>query len=79
MRSAFSVSVSYVSWSMKWNPSPPEYRNDAGTIDRSGSLNLSPALNVLSKTARVSRLRIFSRTSVCPPRAVGVEISTSRQ
>src|SRR6187402_262220 len=45
----------------------------------SGSLNLSLALKVLSKTALFSRLRIFRRTSVCPPRAVGVEISTSRQ
>src|SRR5262249_25531084 len=32
-----------------------------------------------SKTARVSRFRIFTRTSVWPPRAVGLEISTSRQ
>ena len=46
---------------------------------RSGSWNLSPALNVLSNTARVSRLRILSRTSVWPPRAVGFETSTSRQ
>src|SRR5262249_15120568 len=30
-------------------------------------------------TARVSRFRIFNRTSVWPPRAVGLEISTSRQ
>src|SRR5687768_2002296 len=51
----------------------------ASTRTRSGSLNLSPALKVLSKTARVSRLRIFSRTSVWPPRAVGFETSTSRQ
>src|ERR1035437_1401730 len=48
-------------------------------VSRSGSLNLSLALNVLSKTARVSRLRILRRTRVWPPRAVGVEISTSRQ
>src|SRR3954468_16949889 len=46
---------------------------------RSGSLNFSPALNVLSKTACVSMLRILIRTSVCPPRAVGLETSTSRQ
>jgi hypothetical protein len=41
---------------------------DADTLDRSGSPNFSPALKVLSKTARVSRLRILIRTSVCPPR-----------
>src|SRR5262245_3318298 len=46
-------------------------------MSRSGSANLSPALNVLSKTARVSRLRILMRTRVCPPRAVGRETSTS--
>src|SRR5438105_919586 len=46
---------------------------------RSGSLSLSPALKVLSRTARVSRFRILRRTSVCPPRAVGLETSTSRQ
>ena len=46
---------------------------------RSGSLNFSPALNVRSKTACVSMLRILMRTSVCPPRAVGFETSTSRQ
>src|ERR1039458_1254112 len=40
-------------------------------VSRSGSLNLSLALNVLSKTARVSRLRILRRTRVWPPRAVG--------
>ena len=34
-------------------------------------------MNVLSNTACVSRLRIFSRTSVCPPRAVGVLMSES--
>src|SRR3954468_22842671 len=48
-------------------------------MTRSGSLNFSPALNVRSNTARVSRLRIFTRTSVCPPRAVGFDTSTSRQ
>jgi hypothetical protein len=47
------------------------------TESRSGSGNLSPALKVLSNTARVSRLRILSRTSVCPPRAVGFDTSTS--
>ena len=50
-----------------------------GAISRSGSLNFSPALKVLSNTARVSRLRIFTLTSVWPPRAVGLETSTSRQ
>ena len=45
-------------------------RGDAWS--RSGSLNLSPALKVLSKTARVSRFRILMRTSVWPPRAVGL-------
>src|SRR4029079_19384328 len=48
-------------------------------FSRSGSANLSPALNVRSKTARVSRLRILTRTSVWPPRAVGLDTSTSRQ
>ena len=48
-------------------------------VSRSGSLNRSPALKVLSNTARVSRLRILRRTSVCPPRAVGFDTSTSRQ
>src|SRR5436190_4567019 len=52
---------------------------DALICSRSGSLNLSPALNVLSNTARVNRLRILMRTSVCPPRAVGFEMSTSMQ
>src|SRR6202035_4017792 len=46
---------------------------------RSGSLNLSLALNVFSKTAFVRRLRIFRRTRVWPPRAVGVFTSASRQ
>ena len=48
-------------------------------MTRSGSLNFSPALNVLSNTARVSRFRILIRTRVWPPRAVGLETSTSRQ
>ena len=60
-------------------PSPSEYRNVAATWTRSGSPNFSPALKVLSNTARVSRFRIFRRTSVWPPRAVGLETSTSRQ
>ena len=54
------------------------------TLNRPEALNalnkaISPALNVLSNTARVRRFRILSRTSVCPPRAVGLEISTSMQ
>src|SRR5258706_646252 len=64
---------------MKWNPSAPEYKYDAASITRSGSLNFSPALKVLSKTARLRRFRIFKRTRVWPPRAVGFETSTSRQ
>ena len=48
-------------------------------MTRSGSLNFSPALKVLSNTARVSRFRIFRRTSVWPPRAVGFDTSTSMQ
>src|SRR3954463_16534937 len=63
---------------MKCDPSPSVYRYDAGTCSRSGSLNLSLALNVLSNTALVSRFRIFNRTSVCAPLAVGVETSASR-
>ena len=62
---------------MKWKPSPSEYRNVACDVDRSGSANFSPALKVLSNTARVSRFRIFTRTSVWPPRAVGLDTSTS--
>ena len=42
-------------------------------------MNFSPALKVRSNTARVSMLRILSRTSVWPPRAVGFDTSTSRQ
>src|SRR4029077_2199475 len=53
--------------------------NDASMVSRSGSANFSPALNVLSKTARVRRLRILTRTSVWPPRAVGFDTSTSTQ
>src|SRR5678810_575020 len=64
---------------MKLKPEASEYRYDAVSTLRSGSLNLSPALNVLSNTARVKRLRILMRTSVCPPRAVGFETSTSMQ
>ena len=56
-----------------------EYMNEASMVSRSGSANFSPALKVLSKTARVRRFRILMRTRVWPPRAVGVEISTSRQ
>jgi hypothetical protein len=41
-------------------------------------LNLSLRLERLLKDRAVSRFRIFSRTSVCPPRAVGVFTSASR-
>src|SRR5581483_2523177 len=64
---------------MKWLPSASAYKKDAGTVTRSGSPNFSPALNVRSNTARVMRLRILTRTSVWPPRAVGFDTSTSRQ
>src|SRR6266540_7151824 len=62
---------------MKWEPLASAYKKVASTFTRSGSLNFSPALKVLSNTARVRRLRIMTRTSVCPPRAVGFETSTS--
>src|SRR5437879_5156749 len=52
---------------------------DAVTESRSGSANFSAALKVLSNTARVRRFRIFTRTSVWPPRAVGFDTSTSTQ
>ena len=64
---------------MKLKPDGSEYMNDAVSDVRSGSVNLSLALNVLSNTARVRRLRILRRTSVWPPRAVGLETSTSMQ
>src|SRR5580700_8913169 len=64
---------------MKCEPSPSLYKYEAGTDCRSGSLNLSLALNVFSKTALVRRLRILRRTRVWPPRAVGVFTSASRQ
>jgi dipeptidyl aminopeptidase/acylaminoacyl peptidase len=43
-----------------------------------GGFLTAQGLAQVSKTARVMRLRIFNRTSVWPPRAVGFETSTSR-
>src|SRR3989442_807806 len=77
--SGLSVIVSKVSWSMKWWRELSEYEYDAEIVARSGSLNFSPALKVRSNTARVSRFRILILTRVCPPRAVGLDTSTSRQ
>ena len=64
---------------MKWKPLPSAYRYAASSVTRSGSSNFSAALKVLSNTARVIRFLILILTRVCPPRAVGLDTSTSRQ
>ena len=66
--------VSKVSWSMKWYPSPSEYRNDAGAVTHAPTL-ARPARLVFVCTANSARSQLaaalWARSSRIPAASAG--------